>query len=351
MENDKMKSFLDTLYDDRKAYHGELHDHSSSGGTSDGKRCLLYWRAAMEALEMDFATILDHRQVRHMTLPAWDNETFIGGSEPGTRIKDVECESNAMHYNMVFSSPEPLMELLEEFEEFEFTGGYEGHFKYPQFTRERFGELIDTVKAKGGFFVIPHPKQTMKSERALDYYFRDETGIEVFYYSFDHPHTAENYKLWTSLLAQGKRVWACAGGDKHKCATDGSLTTVYAKNKKSSTLLSHIKKGDFTCGGVGIRMCIGEELMGGMTDFSGKSLSVSVGDFHKRYYEPGHRYRFDLLDDTGVVATLPFSCKEPFSFMLRTNPEAKFYRVEIIDETRGYRIAIGNPIWNQKFYS
>ena len=190
----------------------------------------------------------------------------------------------------------------------------------------------------------------MKSNNPLDYWLRDETGIEVFYYSFDHPHTAENYKLWTSLLAQGKRVWACAGGDKHKCATDGSLTTVYAKNKKSSTLLSHIKKGDFVCGGVGIRMCIGNTLMGGMTDFSEKNLNVAVGDFHKRYYEEGHRYRFDLIDETGTVASLPFSCKEPFSFHFRVNPEARFYRVEIFDVTRGFRIAIGNPIWNKKFY-
>ena len=105
MDNDK-KSVLDQLYDQRNAYHGELHDHSSSGGTSDGKRCLLHWRSAMEALEMDFATILDHRQVRHMFLPAWDDETFIGGSEPGTRISDLECEIQCQypsqkryHYN------------------------------------------------------------------------------------------------------------------------------------------------------------------------------------------------------------------------------------------------------------
>jgi hypothetical protein len=25
---------------------------------------------------------------------------------------------------------------------------------------------------------------------------------------------------------------------------------------------------------------------------------------------------------------------------------AEFYRIEIVDETIGYRIAIGNPIWN-----
>ena len=348
MENELKKTVIDTMYENRVPFHGELHDHSSSGGTSDGKRCLLHWRCAMEALEMDFATILDHKQVRHMFLPAWDNETFIGGTEPGTRISDLECENNSMHYNMVFASPEPLMELLEEFEEYEYTGGIEGHFRYPKFTRERFCQLIDRVKEKGGFFVHPHPKQTMKSEHPLDYWFRDETGLEVFYYSYDHPYTAENYKLWTALLAKGKRVWACAGGDKHRCASAGALTTVYAKNKKSATLLSHIKKGDFVCGGVGIRMCIGDTLMGGCADFENAHLSVAVGDFHKSIYAPGNRFRFDLLDETGVVASLPFTCTFPFTFHLRTSPAARFYRVEIFDETRDCRVAIGNPIWNIK---
>ena len=98
-----------------------------------------------------------------MTLPVWNDKIFIGGTEPGTTITDILCENNSIHYNMVFSKPEPLMELLEEFTEYQFSGGYEGHFCYPNFTRERFCALIDKVKEKGGFFVHPHPKQIMKS--------------------------------------------------------------------------------------------------------------------------------------------------------------------------------------------
>ena len=30
------KQLLDQLYDGRRAFHGELHDHANTGGTSDG---------------------------------------------------------------------------------------------------------------------------------------------------------------------------------------------------------------------------------------------------------------------------------------------------------------------------
>ncbi len=349
MKNDIENSTFSNLYKGRNAFHGELHDHASTGGTSDGGRCLNHWRCAMEALEMDFAAILDHRQVRHMFLPVWDNNTFICGTEPGTCITDLECESNEMHYNMIFDCPKPLMEILEEFEEFGYTGGKEGHFNYPHFTRERFCQLINRIKEKNGFFVFPHPKQIMKSDKALDYYFCDEIGMEVFYWSYDHSYTKENYKLWTELLAKGKRIWACAGGDKHSCASNDALTTVYAENKTNATLLSYIKKGDFTCGGVGIRMCIGNVAMGGCADFN-DILYVSIRDFHKRFYEPNHHLRFDLINETGIVASIPFSCETPFNYNFSCNPDSLFYRVEIFDETRKTIIAIGNPIWNKKYY-
>ena len=344
MENEK-KTVLDLLYDGRNAYHGELHDHSSSGGTSDGKRCLLHWRSAMEALEMDFATILDHRQVRHMFLPAWDDETFIGGSEPGTHISDLECESNAMHYNMVFSSPEPLMELLAEFEEYQYTGGVEGHFKYPHFTRERFCKLIDTVKEKGGFFVHPHPKQVMVSEDPLDYWFRDETGIEVFYNAMDSEHTARNYVLWTELLAAGKRVWACAGGDKHAHPDDKALTTIYAEEKSNASYLAHLRKGDFTCGSVGIRMCIGNTVTGGKCVFGGQKLITAAGDFHCSVQHPDHTYRMDILNENGIVLSREIPCDSTSCLSLETD-DCRFYRAEVWDTTLQLRIAIGNPIWN-----
>ena len=58
-------------YEGRRVFHGEMHDHSASGGTSDGKCPLSTWRTEMARLKMDFAAILDHRQVRHMYHIRW----------------------------------------------------------------------------------------------------------------------------------------------------------------------------------------------------------------------------------------------------------------------------------------
>lgn len=337
---------LDELYAGRAPYHGELHDHGATGGTSDGKRPLSHWKGALEALKMDFAAILDHKQVRHMYLPEWEDGLFIGGTEPGTVIDDSGAEVKSMHYNMLFAEPGPLEDLLAEFPEYEFTGGAEGHFIYPHFTVERFGELIDAVKARGGFFVYPHPKQLMVSENPLDYWFRDETGLEVIYRAPERETTAANYALWTDLLAAGKRVWATAGGDWHKCAHDAALTTIYAEAHETAAYFPHLRAGDFTCGGVGIQMCIGNTRMGGVCDFAGKRLVLRVGDFHRSLKNPEHRYRLDLYDDRGVVCSRAFACDEPLYLAIDAEPAA-FYRAEVVDVNRNLRIALGNPIWQK----
>ena len=93
---------LNNLYAGCRAYHGEMHDHSASGGTSDGQVPLDEWVKELAELNMDFAAILDHRQVRHMYLPEWKDGLFVGGSEPGTRISDSKATETSMHYNMVF---------------------------------------------------------------------------------------------------------------------------------------------------------------------------------------------------------------------------------------------------------
>ena len=338
-------TWLNELYQGRKAYHGELHDHAATGGTSDGGRSLEHWRGAMEAQHMDVAAIRDHRQVRHMYLPEWEDGLFIGGTEPGTLISDSKAEKQQMHYNMLFENSAPLEDLLAEFAEFEFTGGPEGHFKYPQFTTERFCELSSAGKARGGFFVYPHPKQLMVSNDPCDYWFQDETGIEVFYSSPEKQYTTDNYALWTALLEKGKRVWACAGGDGHACASDAALTTIYAEEHKNASYLSHLRKGDFTCGSVGVRMCVGDTKMGGKCSFSGARLVLGVGDFHQSVLNPEHKYRIDLLNDKGIVFSSEISCTEPAYFAIDTE-DCRFYRAEVFDASRNLRIAIGNPIWN-----
>ncbi len=336
---------LNALYEGRGVFFGDLHNHAETGGTSDGKRPLGHWKGALEALGMDFAAILDHRQVRHMYLPEWEDGLFISGTEPGTEILDIGAEDKHMHYNMIFPSPRELEELLEAHPEYQFTGGIEGHFKYPKFTKEEFGKIIDEVKERGGFFVHPHPKQCMKSNDPIDYWFRDETGIEVFYYDMRHKWSEENYKLWCDLLALGKRVWACSGEDGHACARDTALTVIYAEEKTSAGFIKHLSKGDFVCGSVGIKMCVGKTAMGGVASFDGGRLVAEIGDFHRSVKNPEHKFRLDLISDGGVVLSREISSAEPTAIALDTEDVA-FYRIEIFDETADLRIAIGNPIWN-----
>ena len=350
LATEKDISNIDELYKGRNIYFGDLHNHSASGGTSDGKRPLSHWKGALEALKMDFVAILDHRQVRHMYLPEWEDGLFVCGTEPGTKIVDgmaIREDKREMHYNMLFPSPEPLEELLSEFPEYQFEGGPEGHFRYPSFTRERFTELVNAIFDKGGFYVHPHPKQYIDSPEPLDYWFRDEMGLEVFYYDMRHEYTRKNYELWCDLLALGKRVWACAGEDGHACARDTALTAIYAEEKSSASYVSHLREGDFVCGSVAMRMCIADTKMGGKCDFSGKRLCLSVDAFHRSVKNCEHVYRLDVIDDSGLVASKMISCDAQSCFAFDVDASAKFYRVEIFDATEGLRIAIGNPIWNE----
>ena len=345
MIEQQQKQQLENLYQGCRVYHGELHDHSASGGTSDGKVPFAEWPALLNHLKMDFAAILDHRQVRHMYLPEWQDGLFIAGTEPGTHISDSKAEVNGMHYNILLPDRDELARLLEEFPEYHFTGGTEGHFEYPDFTTERFGQLIDAVKAHGGLFVHPHPTLVMKSDDPCDYWFRDETGMEVFYIDMESDDTKANYPLWTALLAAGKRIWPCAGCDMHNLPQDTALTTIYASEKSSAGFLEHLRKGDFTCGPVGIRMCMGETVSGGSCSFEGKKLIICVSDFHCSVQKPEHRYRLEVLTNEGVVRTEEIRCDEP-AWLVLDAQDCDFYRAEVFDETRGLRIAIGSPIWN-----
>lgn len=346
IDNMEKQQLID-LYGNCRVFHGELHDHSNSGGTSDGKCTLAEWRQQLEKLKMDFAAILDHRQVRHMYQPEWEDGLFIPGTEPGTEISDSKAVEPCMHYNILLPDRDLLEGLLMEFPEYEFTGGVEGHFVYPNFTRERFGQLIDAVKARGGFFVHPHPKQTMVSEDPCDYWFRDETGIEVFYADMAGEYTQANYPLWTALLAAGKRVWACAGGDLHAHAVSTALTTIYAEGHTSKAFLDHLRVGDFTCGSVGVRMCIGNTKTGGRCAFEGQKLVVCVSDFHESVKCADHQYRLDIISDQGVVLSQSVFCDE-MNFVSIDTADCAFYRAEVFDTTRNLRIAVGNPIWNKR---
>ena len=74
---------------------------------------------------------------------------------------------------------------------------------------------------------------------------------------------------------------------------------------------------------------------------------VGISDFHKSVRHSEHTYRADVITDKGVVYSTPITCTEP-AFICLDTEDCAFYRVEIFDTLRDKRIAIGNPIWNDR---
>ena len=348
---------LQTVYAGTMAYHGELHDHSDSGKNADGKLTPDQWKIGLEQKNMDFATLVDHRQVEHMYADFWDPTVFIGGTEAGVEISEYESGKNKMHINLIFSEPEGFVNTVSSFAPFNYSGGY---FSYPYgsraLTKNQVAELIQLTRENGGLFVHVHPKSSdyISSDDPLDYWFADWTGLEVFYgyggYAPNQSVNTKNYQLWTDLLAAGKRIWATAGCDQHKAPQTTALTTIYATERHADAWLNQAKVGNMVCGPVGIRMSVGNTAMGSQTSFEGKRLVLSVGDIHDVAYYADHTYRFDVITDAGVVYSQEFDQDTTTYYGMDADPNAKFYRVEIFDTTTDTRIAIGNPIWNEAFY-
>lgn len=347
-------------YEGTAAYHGEAHDHSSSGDNGDGKYSLNHWKQGLEMEGMDFGSILDHRQSSHMTDSNWDSTKFIGGSEASTNITDgiyADLTSSKIHYSMIFTDASKLDYVAKNTIVEWSLGSYKNYkslYNYPDMTKAEFLSVIQAVKDNGGMFTIVHPKSDgyLTSDNAEDYYFADWTGLEVFYGAAGYAPTQavnkDNYKLWTDLLALGKKVWATAGSDVHGAPNTNALTTIYSKSASATDIFSYMKAGNSTCGPVGIRMVVGDTQMGSQTDFAGKRVAFSVADFHESVYNPNHTYSVKLLSDTGVVYETTFDASQPFFYGMDADDSAAFYRVEVWDNTAGYAlpIAIGNPIWN-----
>ena len=249
---------------------------------------------------------------------------------------------------------ENLETILLRYPQYEFTGGKngiameDGTFQYPGIGKETMQKIIADLKEMGGMFVLAHPMQTGGIKAGSEaYFYADYTGIEVFYQNYTNEHSKKNYKLWTDLLAKGKRVWATAGCDRHNAPDALALTTVYAEEKTAKSILSHAASGDFVCGFAGIRMCVGDAKMGSSTDFNGKTLILSVGDYYKNFHRDDRSYRVDIISDQGVVASLYTKDASTHYFAFNADENAKFYRVEVHDEKRKESlIAIGQPIWN-----
>lgn len=350
---------LNTVYTGTTAYHGEMHNHTSSGEYGDGKYSLAEWKVGMEELKMDFATIVDHHQSTHMRLPEWDNTIFVGGSEPAAVIVDQGYDeaNDSIHYNMIFSDPDRLVDLVKSIPEFAYKaddgrGTGNDRFEYFGVTQNRMRQVAQAVLDAGGFFVHVHPKfnNYLMAEDPEDYLFAEYSGIEILtgeggLYNMNSRDCQEAYEVWTDLLDLGHKVYATAGSDRHAYPDVSALTTLYSTQKHADAYLELYRAGRFNPGPIGIRMAMGETAMGGETDFAGKRLVFSVGDFHESL-DLTHTYRVELYDDQGVVVSAPVSADSACYFAVDADETAKFYRVVVWDDTAGIRVAVGNPIWN-----
>lgn len=344
---------LDKQYEGRQVYFGELHDHSNSGGKSDGKRSLTEWAAEMERIDMDFAFIVDHCQSSHMYLDAWNDACFIGGTELSTTLSDTQAPIKNMHYSMVFTDPEALNRVLSS--EIKYSFDTLTKFCNPaKFSTQELKEVIQKVKDEGGMWIQNHPMcesgntSYLHSENPMDNWFADFTGIDVMcgYYGFSvgNLETNESYALWTGMLQNGAKVWATALSDSHQLPTTNALTAVYAGEKTPDGIFKHVREGDFNPGYAGIRMVIGETKMGSQGSFTGQKVVFSVGEFHASILERCSEFQVVLFDDDGEVFRTTIDHTKTNYFSYKCADTAAFYRVEV-QNMNGDIVALGNPIW------
>ena len=345
---------LEGLYKDHDPYFGDMHNHSNSGGRSDGKVPLVNWPdLVMAPKDMDFAAIVDHKQTSHMRGEDWDDTLYLGGSELGTTMLDEHLEQGNMHYNMIFTDPDKMEELLRENEEFNLHEDTEKNpgfntFKYAKFQISRFREVVAQIREKGGFFVMVHPLYSsyLKSSETLDYWMGDYTGFEVYTgtsngYTMAYERNMDAYNMWVKMLNLGKIVFATCGSDNHRYSDVNTLSVIYATERKADAWLEKIRAGNFTAGPVGIRMAMGDTCTGGQTDFAGKRLTIAVGDFHSQAMKKDHTYRLEVYDENGKVFEETLSGSEMQYFAIDAK-DCRYYRAIVYDVT-------GNPIWNTKY--
>ena len=353
---------LEKMYEGRVPYQGDLHVHTQSGEKSDGKLPLDMWADAMEAKDVDFAVVADHRQTTHYDHEAWDETLFLFASEGGMRIPSVNpniIDPQSNHTNYIFPNREAMEGMLQAFPLYfnfnSFNGTYTDWGCGRVFTREVAQELIRYIQDHGGFFVLLHPAspnatEGPKSGELMDFWLADGTGFEVFigWYgpSEDYEQTKNGYELWKQLLAAGKKIYATAGSDTHGNPKNDAMSTIYVTERNAQNYLDCLRAGDFSPSPMGVRMVIGDTRMGGTTSFDGQKVIFSVGDFHSYVTEKRSNFRAVLVSDKGTVATQEFTADETAYFSMDAEADAKYYYVEIYDADTDVLIGLGNPIWN-----
>ncbi len=333
---------LDKLYKDRNPYYCDFHCHSNSGGTSDGKTPIGEYVDSMKKLGVDCAAIVDHRQMRHFHLPQWNETYMICGSEPSTWIKG---RTGSMDYTMIFPDKAGLAQVLEAFPEFCFTGGWDGHFAYTGFSRERFRELGEYIYRIGGLMSHAHPMQMPGSGLAEDYFFSEQIALETVHADINAFATRQNHRLWVRMLEQGMRVRTHGSSDSHGPVSNRGLTTVYTKKHFGADIFNAVRRGDCAAGGVGIQMSIDDTPMGSVTHYAPeKKLYIRVGHFHRAHWLPSTVYSLKVYTDKGLAYAQEFDGTSAATLVLPVQKRS-YYRCEVHNESDKLPVAFSNPIW------
>ncbi len=350
---------LEKLYEGLQATYGDTHGHSASSESSDGKKSFQEWKDHMKEKQIDFVTIVDHRQSIHMKRDDWDPNVFLGGSEPGLNVTGVEVATrNNIDYSMIFTDVEKfethLKKYLIEYQYNESTGLFVSGMKVDH---AKIAEIIQSIKDLGGMFVYVHPYHVTPEYGGYydpidvqDRFFADGTGFEVrnqIAESYDPKQNTDAYDGWVQLINTGKQLWATHGSDTHSELPHViSLNTFYTTDKSANAGFEQMKLGNFTAGPVGIRTIVGDTVTGSKGSFEGKRVVMAVGDFHPQIVEEGHTYRVDVYDDTGLMFSQEISTTEMNYFAFDADASKKLYRADVVDATTGTMIATGNPVWN-----
>ena len=284
--------------------------------------------------------------MRHYVLPCWDEQYLICGSEPGVTLNEPgrDPEARGLHYTMIFPDKTGLAQVMGAFPEFEFTGTWDGHFKYFPFTLERMAELSEYIYSIGGLLSHAHPKQVMISDNPLDYYISEHTPLETIHGSAISYSAKQNRELWIQLLNLGKRVRTHGSSDSHGPVSNRGLTTVYAPRHYSTDIFNVIRSGDCTAGGVGIQMCIGDTPMGSVAQYTpGSTLLLRLDHFHAAHLKADTVYCLKVYTDQGLAWAKEFD-GSAISVALPVLPRA-YYRAEVTNESDGQLVALSNPIW------
>ncbi len=345
---------LDVRYEGKKAYYGDQHMHTACGGTSDGTYPMNKWVARMNELKIDFAFVVDHRQMRGFFLPEWDTDRFVYGTEPGGSISDLKGRrpgpgTHGFHYNMLFRDKHDLALVLANFPEYKFKGDrLTGKFGYPGFTRARFDELVAYLHSIGAMIVHPHPTAIMSSTEPSDYSFGEYTYFETLYNTYDAVDSFHNYNMWVRMLNEGLHVYTAGGTDSHGAPSNAVVSTFYCKERTGSAAFDCMKSADYAVGAFGMKMCIDGQPMGSRLAYrDGMKLSLRVDDLFGPEREKNHAYELRVYTDRGLAYAAMFDGKQPQALSLEVQ-KRRYYRAEVFDLSAECRVSVGNPIWLDK---